>query len=246
MSKIKIITISIITFLIFAGIGFGAFMVLHPSKNNVKPIEKKVENVSVSSTNQFQKNNFDNSKKSNSVEVSTNPDDFKPKKFTDADGQPIKETDLNTYSQARDESKIYSDDFVNANCESYNLTINSSQNCYINFRKEILDSEVGKISANIVQVGNSENVSEESKLRCVMLSVEQNPNKNTLSCTTDNLRLKYSGNYNLNLTIGEDILTNSLEKNIEVLTVDEFQTKDRKSTRLNSSHRNTSRMPSSA
>ncbi len=225
MSKTKIIALSTIVVLILVGIGYGAFVLLQPTKKSIKTEEKKVEIKPVSSVNQFKKNNFDNSKKSNAADISTNPDDFGPKKFTDAAGQPIKETDLNTYSQARDETKIYSDDFVNANCESYNLTINSAQNCYINFRKEILESEVGKIKAKIVSANNSGNNFEETNLTCAMLKVEQNPNKNAVSCTTDNLRLKFAGNYNLNLTIGEDILTNSLEKNIEVLTVDEFQTK---------------------
>lgn len=226
MSKTKILIASFVSLLLIIGTIVGTFILLQPKK--IIPLENKV--VSIPSTknstdNPFKKSTFDNSKKNPVVDISTNPDDFKPKKFTDSTGQPIKETDLNTYSQARDENKIYSDDFVNANCESYNLTVNSSQNCYINFRKEILDSEVSKVKAKITPIESTEINSQETDLGCVMLKIEQNPNKNTLSCTTDNLKLAIPGNYNLTLTIGEDILTNSLEKNIEVLTVEEFQIK---------------------
>ncbi len=229
MSKTKIILIFVIVILLISGIGFGVFALTQPKKSIVKNGDTGFSASSSTSlstnANLFKKSNFDNSKKSIIPDQSTNPDDFKTKKFTDSTGQQIKETDLNTYSKVRDESKIYSDDFVNANCESYNLTVNSSQNCYINFRKEILDSEEGKIKAKIVNIENSEVESETGNLSCNILKVEQNPNKNALSCTTNNLKVKTPGNYNLTLIIGEDILNNSLEKNIEVLTVDEFQTK---------------------
>jgi hypothetical protein len=225
MSKTKLIATVIISAFLIIGIGTAAYLLSQPKK--ITQIETKsstISSVKSDSTNPFKKSTFDNSKKNTQDSVIT-VEDSKPKKFTDSNGVPIKETDLNNYSQARDETLLYSDDFVSANCESYNLTINSSQNCYINFRKEILDSEVGKVKAVIVPAESGDENNQESSLSCKLLNREQNPNKNTLSCTTNNLGLRNSGNYNLTITVREDVLTNSLEKNIEALTVSDFQQK---------------------
>jgi hypothetical protein len=224
MTKIKIIILSATVILLLLGIGTTAFIFLQPKKTtNVQNITSSITS-NQSNSISTQKPNFESSKKivTNSERMD-NPSDINQKKFTDGGTAPIKETDLNTYSRGRNESLIYSDDFVNANCESYILTLNSAQNCYLTFRKEVPEYEIPKIRALITPLETDE--TSESILNCKMLSIEQNPDKNALGCTTENLKLKNSGNYNMTLTIAGDTLNNSLEKNIEILTVAEFQQK---------------------
>jgi hypothetical protein len=227
MTKTKITILSLAVVLLLSGIGITAFVFLQPKKTIAIEKTKSSVTFTQSYSSLTKKSNFENPKKIiASPEIVESQSDSNPKKFTDGTGMSIKETNLNNYSKGRDESLIYSDDFVNANCESYILTINAAENCYITFRKEILESEVPKIRVSIVLTENpNDSENPESILNCQMLSITQNPDKNALSCTTDNLRLKNGGNYNLILTVAGDVLTNALEKNIEVLTVAEFQQK---------------------
>jgi hypothetical protein len=227
MNKTKILVLFLVIVMVSFGIGLLTFMLLQPkSTKTEQSIKTTISSVQGSST-LTKKSTFENKKE---VGVSTISSDYEnisnSKKFRNATEIPIKETDLNIYSKVRNELLIYSDDFDSADCESFILTINSGQTCYISFRKEILESEISKIRASIVSVENSDGlVMNESVLNCKMLGAEINPNKNVLKCETENLRLVNSGNYNMTLSIAGDELINTLEKNIEVSTIADFQQK---------------------
>jgi hypothetical protein len=227
MTKTKIIILSLIVFLLLSGIGLATFVLLKPQNNSTIQNNKSIVSSVQSYSSTTKKITFENPKKSiSSSENIDTKNNSNSKRFSDDSEVTIAETDLNNYSKARDESLIYPDDFAVAECESYILTVNSAQNCYLTFRKEILESEVPKIRASIISLDNydsSEGV--ESFLKCKKLSVEQNPDKNAIRCSTDNLNLQNSGYYNMTLTVAGDVLNNALEKNIEVLTTSEFQQK---------------------
>ena len=224
MNKTKLIILSFTLIVFLSLTGIVTYIYSQPKKDKI--IKNSNLNVisSQSNLNLEKKTNFQNAEKnSNSNESINYQDNSKSKKFTDAAGMPIKETDLNNYSKGRDESLIYYDDFIRANCETYILAINSPQNCYITFKKEISESQLTKVKASIMQLESFDDLEEStSVLNCKTLSIEQNPNKNTISCSTDNLKLKSSGTYNLTLVVADDIMNNALEKNIEVLTVDKI------------------------
>jgi hypothetical protein len=224
MTKTKITVISIISILTLLGIGILTFVLFQPKNSTILESPKQPIKSIQSHSSSNKQSKFENPKKVVLPPVQET-EEINPKsnKFSDSKDIPIRESDLNKYTKVRDETLIYADDFDNAICESYILTLNSNQACYLSFRKSLFESQIAKIKASIVSTESSE--SSESDLICKLLVGEQNLDKNILACRTNNLKLQNSGDYNMTLTLSEDVLSNVLEKNIEVMTVDEFQTR---------------------
>lgn len=222
MTKTKITIISIILILTLLGIGILTFVLFQPKNSTILESPKQPTKSIQSYSSSNKQSKFENPKKV-VVPPVQETEEINPKsnKFSDSKDIPIRESDLNKYTKVRDETRIYSDDFDSGICESYILTINSGQTCYLSFRKSLLESQVRIIKVSIVSAESSE--LPEKELECSLLVGEQNLDQNIIACRTDNLKLQNSGAYNMTLTLSEDVLSNVLEKNIEVMTVDDFQ-----------------------